>query len=164
MSNTVLVLETVDMLLRKGFNIPQNAVEEGLGKIKIPAKFEVISLSPLIIVDSTHTKVAIETVSDSLADFKSITGNKIRVCLPLGDIVDDYVNVLQKRGYEIERVIVFDPDEKTISDGNTVSVKTVKSLVKTALDSLPNDTILLISGDYPFVNPVRYQLLSTLGF
>lgn len=163
-SNAVLVLETVDMLLRKGFDIPQNAVEEGIRKIKIPAKFEVVSISPLIIVDSTHTKVAIETVSDSLADFKDMTGNKIRVCLPLGDIVDDYVNVLQKRGYEIEQVIVFDPDEKTSSDGNTVPVKTVKSLVKTALDSLSNDTILLISGDYPFVNPVRYQLLSTLGF
>lgn len=163
-SNAVLILETVDMLLRKGFTIPQNAVEQGISKIKIPAKFEIISLSPLIIVDSTHTKVAIETVTDSLADFKAMTGNKIRVCLPSGDIVEDYVHILKKREYEIEKVVVFDPDEKINPDGYIIPVKTVKSLVKAALDSLPNDTILLISGDYPFVNPVRYQLLSTLGF
>ena len=163
-SNAILVLETVDMLLRKGFSIPHEAIEQGIGRIKIPAKFEVISLSPLMIVDSTHTRVAIETVIDSLCDFKDLTGNKIRICLPYGDLIEEYTNELQKRGYEIDRIIAFDPEEKLVSDNKITSVKTVKSLIKSALDQLPQETILLISGDYPFVNPVRYQLLGTLGF
>ena len=163
-SNAALVLETVEMLTRKNFNISQEAISAGLAKIKIPAKFEIISLSPIIIVDSTHTRVAVDTVCDSLADFKERTGSKIRLCLPGGELVSDYVNALEKRGYQIEKTIVFDDGDDQGYPENNVAVKTTKAMVKAALDSLTNDTVLLISGDYPFVNPVRYQLLSTMGF
>lgn len=162
--NAVLVLETVDMLRRKGFSVSDGAVALGLVCLKIPAKFEVVSLSPLIIADSTHTPVAIETVCDSLSEFKEITGNKIRLCLPSSNIVDNYIRALGARGYEIEKVILSQGGTDTSLSENVVFCKTPKSLAKAALDGLPPDTVLLISGDYPFVIPVRYQILSTLCF
>ena len=162
--NAVLALEVIDMLRRKGFNISEEAVIKGLRSLKIPAKFEVVSISPLIIADSTHTPIAIETVCDSLADFREITGSKIRLCLPGGEIVADYIRVLEKRGYEIESIILSEDVTTSPLPPNTTICKTPKAIVKTALCGLTNDTVLLISGDHPFVMPVRYQLLSTLCF
>ena len=163
-SNAVLALEVADMLKRKGFNIPESAVCEGFDGLTIPAKFEVISLSPIIIVDSTHTPVAIEIVCDSLANFKDTTGNKIRLCLPCGQIVNDYIKALEVRGYEIERIILPESELSPALPEKTFFAKTPKAIAKKALENLQGDTVLLISGDYPFVIPVRYQLLATLGF
>ncbi len=150
--NAVLVLEVIDMLRRKGFDIPETAVAKGLLNVKIPAKFEVISLSPLMIADSTHTSVAIKAVCDSLADFKEITASNIRLCLPDEEMAQSYKEALISHGYTIEKII--------LSDGETKP----KTLAKIALDSLGKDTVLLISGDYPFVVPIRYQILSSLSF
>ena len=162
--NAVLVLEVIDMLRRKGFNVPDEAVWSGFASVKIPAKFEVLSLSPVIIADSTHSPVAIETVCDSLAQFKQMTGNKIRLCLPAGDIVNNYLRALEARDYEVESIIISDADNEFTPPANAVVCKTPKSVAKAALCALTNDTVLLISGDHGFVIPVRYQILNSLYF
>ena len=160
-SNAILVLETVEMLSRRGFNINDDAIRDGLGTLRIPAKFEVIGLRPLIIADSTHTPVAIDIVCDALADFKVESATKVRLCLPNAELAKHYVAALEKRGYTIESIILPEGENDI---GNTVFCKTKKALAKKSLQLLNNDTILLISGDYPFVIPVRYELLMTMGF
>ncbi len=166
-SNAVLVLETLEMLGRHGFRISTDSVKEGLNSLKIPAKFEVVSLSPLIIVDSTHSPVAIKTVCESLADFKADTGKRIVLCLPQGDIIDRYCEELTALGYEIYKIFTLPDSEHSVSDehmSGTVVCKNARALLKNALSELNEDTLLLISGKHPFVTPVRYELLSTLGF
>lgn len=159
-SNAVLVLEAVEMLIRKGFKISDTAVLEGLEATAIPAKFEIVSLSPLIIVDSTHTPVAVETVCDSLMDFRNLSATKIRLCLPDRDLISVYISALEKRGYSIERIVSQDAYEGYPTD----ICKTKKSLARASFEGLGKDTALLISGDYPFVNSVRYELLAMMGF
>ena len=162
-SNAVLVLEVVEMLSRRGYTISNECVLRGLSSFKLPAKFEVISLSPLMIIDSTHTPVAISTVCDSLADFKGQTGNTVRLCLPCGSIITNYINVLEGLGYTVESIFTDGPTtlEKDIP---LHSLSTPKALARAVLDGLDKDTVLMVSGDYPFVNPVRYEILSILGF
>ncbi len=164
--NAILSLETVEMLARHGYKITPSNVRAGLSTLKIPAKFEVISLSPLIIVDSTHSPVAIETVCDSLADFKEGTAKSVLLCLPSGEIIDRYINALGARGYDISRVLTVGGAD-TDKDAHAViteSCKNPRALVKRALAELDGDTVLLISGEYPFVAPIRYELLAALGF
>ncbi len=163
-SNAVLVLETVKMLVRRGYKIDADTVVSALAKIRIPAKFEVISLSPLIIADSTHTPIAIETVCDALADFKKLTGRRVRLCLPQGDIINNYVGALSSRGYEIEKIIS-EQAEGTSPTGEGIELyKKKPQLARAALKSLEKDTVLLISGDYSFVTPVRHSLLELMYF
>jgi len=148
--NAVLVLEAVEMLVRKGFDISEDAISNGFLKLTIPAKFEVVSINPLMIIDSTHSPVAIGIVCDALADFKDISGRRVRLCLPDEALANAYVDALTERGYTIERII--GPE------------KSKKAIVKNALKELNKDTILLISGDNTFVSAVRYQLLTTMGY
>jgi dihydrofolate synthase/folylpolyglutamate synthase len=163
-TNAVLLLEAVEMLSRKGYNIDNNAVNEGLSSLRIPAKFETLSVSPLIIVDSTHTPVAIETVCDSMTDFKMLSKKQIRLCLPNTELIRDYVEALQKRGYKIEKIVTEQGEPAYSGEYDTCPCKSKKELARTALDGLDKDTVLLISGHHSFVIPVRYELLSILGF
>ena len=37
-------------------------------------------------------------------------------------------------------------------------------MAKAALSELDKDTVLMVSGDHPFVSPLRYELLAIMGF
>ena len=152
------------MLSRRGFTVNDDAIREGLASLTIPAKFEVVSLLPTIIVDSTHTPVATDTVCQALTDFHSLDGAKIRLCLPDEKNVQNYVTALKKYGYSIEKLIVPDGVEFSDKEYAVCYGKSKKSMIKLMLEDLGTDTPLLISGDYAFVNPLRYELLATLGY
>lgn len=53
-SNLKLVLAAVEALRLEGIELSQNAVAEGLGRVFVPARFEVLSESPLVIADGAH--------------------------------------------------------------------------------------------------------------
>ncbi len=161
-SNAMLLLKTVEMLGRFGYKISYEQVNDALSSLKIPAKFEVLSISPLMIADTTHTPVAIEAVCDSLADFKDITPKSVRLCLPNGEIIEHYIRALTKRGYSIEKIIT---DGTQDLDGYTCfCASTPKHIARACLDGLDKGTLLLMSGTPSFVLPIRYELLGIMGF
>jgi folylpolyglutamate synthase/dihydropteroate synthase len=154
------------MLTRCGYDISTKHVQEGLREVTAPCKFEVLSMSPTIIADSTHSNVAIGTVCDSLADFKKLTGDKVRLCLPEGELIPKFVEALEERGYLVEKVcaLMSEVPENIDYPVRTTLNKTIKLTVKDALNSLSSDCILLISGPINFTKTLRYELLQTLGF
>ena len=167
-SNAVVALETFDMLTRRGYKISYDHIKAGLSKVAVPSKFEVLSAMPFIIADSTHDSIAIETVCDSMMDFKEITGTKVRLCLPNGKIIQRYISALEKRGYEIESIVTQNPAETQENfSSDRINVKYAggfKPIAKEVLKELPNDTMLLISGPNAFTSEVRYQVLAIMDF
>ena len=166
--NALVAIETAEMLSRSGYKIERESIQKGLASVSAPCKFEILSLSPTIIADSTHSPIAIGAVCDSLADFKEMTGTKIRLCLPEGALIPQYIEALSKRGYSIQKISALmreDPDEEAIEYSISVDVhKTVKLAAKDALNGLSCDEILLISGPSNFTRKLRYELLAILGF
>ena len=167
-TNALVAIESAEMLLRCGYKISNEHVKSGLAAVLAPCKFEILSLSPTIIADSTHTSIAIAEVCDSLADFKDITGTNIRLCLPEGELIDEYAKALKTREYSIKKISALadiSPDEERAEYSLPVSVcKTVKATAKDALAGLQKDDILLISGPNNFTAKLRYELLAILGF
>ena len=104
-TNAILAIESSEMLVRNGFNISKQNIINGLANLSLPSKFEILSISPTIIVDSTHMPIAIETVSDSMAELKKFTGTRVRLCLTDEDLCEQYTDALLRRGYEIENII-----------------------------------------------------------
>lgn len=166
-ANAILSIESAEMLTRNGYSISKEHVRDGLLNVTLPSKFEIVSISPTIIIDSTHSPIAIETVSDSMAEFKPITGSKVRLCLPYGELCEQYVSALESRGYEIESIVAFAQDgvtyAKKLSQPLTVC-KSIKQTVKSALSKLDSSNLLLVSGESDFSDAVRYEALSLLGF
>ena len=166
--NALVAIESLEMLTRRGYSISDQAITKGLSSLSIPAKFEILSAMPFIVADSTHTPIAVETVSDSMSEFRSHTGDCIRLCLPADALALCYEQALTTRGYTIEHMILLGEDENaTIPDGlscPTTLCKTVKQATKEVLRDLGSDGFLLISGTHGFATKMRYEVLATLGF
>ena len=164
-SNAIFVIELLDRLSVRGYGLSDEQISYGLKSTKIPAKFEVLSIMPTIIADSTHSEVAISTVCESMSEFRNTIGSKIRLCLPDGNIVDKYVQILSEQNYDIKKIIVATKEANHTTQSNkTVYCRKTKELIKRILEDLEKDEILLISGPSAFTLEVRYELLSQLGF
>ena len=166
-ANALVAIESAEMLTRCGYKIDRTHIIDGLSCVSIPCKFEILSMYPTIIADSTHTDIAIGAVCDSLAEFKDITGTKITLCLPEGELIPKYVDTLEARGYKIEKIsaLAAPEDEERLEYSHPVSFfKTHKLTAKDVLSSLSTDSLLLISGPSNFTVKLRYELLGILGF
>lgn len=166
-TNAILAIESAKMLARNGFKISKQNIINGLLESSLPSKFEVISLSPTIIIDSTHTPIAIEAVSDSMEELKCFTGSSVRLCLTDEALCEQYRAALTKRGYEIESIISlpspeFDGDVP--SDSSLNVCKTPKLAAKAALKGLTPNLLLLVSGKADFADKIRYEILAIMGF
>ena len=66
MNNAAVVLETVDALRGKGWNISDEAVRKGMAGTRWPARFEVLRRDPVFIVDGGHNPHGIKATAESL--------------------------------------------------------------------------------------------------
>ena len=165
--NALVAIESAEMLTRLGYPIKKSDIHRGLATVSAPCKFEILSLSPVIIADSTYTPIAIEAVCDSLSDFKSITGSSVRLCLPYGELITQYTDALSKRGYTIENIFSLRSDgsaeNNPICHAHVNIFSNVKSTAKSVIAGLDKNTVLLISGPINFTRPLRYELLGIMG-
>ena len=164
MSNAMAVIEALNMLERAGFEIPHEKVCKAFAKLKISCKFEVLSMLPFIIADSTHTPIAIDIISDSLLDFQSITGKKLFLCMPYGAVADNFTAALTERGYEIQATVTYSEEEIEEIPQNFFVCHTHKSAAHKALELLERDSLLFISGTHNFSNKIREEILTKLGY
>lgn len=66
--NAAVVLDTIDTLRRKGWMIPESAIEAGLSEVVWHARLEVLSRDPLFILDGAHNPQGMAVLSDSLRE------------------------------------------------------------------------------------------------
>ncbi len=52
--NTAVVLAVIEELRKKGWELPDSALQEGFATATVPARVEVLSLDPLVILDGAH--------------------------------------------------------------------------------------------------------------
>ena len=149
-TNATVVLETINMLSRYGYTLSTEQISNGLLTTKIPARFEIISVSPTIIVDSTHSESAVSVVCDALSDFSAILGDRLRLCLPFGDLSKQYAVALTSCGYTVESTFLYDSGTGT------------KELVSAFFQTLSKNDVLLISGHYDKTVKIREELLKQL--
>ena len=64
--NASLVLEAVELLRKSGMNISEASVNEGFENARWPARFEIISSSPLMIFDGAHNPEGIASAVESI--------------------------------------------------------------------------------------------------
>jgi len=67
--NICTALTAVDVLRERGLNIPEEAVLEGLSKVRWPGRFEKLCEAPLIISDGAHNPEGIAAAAASIAHY-----------------------------------------------------------------------------------------------
>ena len=67
--NAAVVLEVVEVLRARGWQIEEDAVEHGLYAVSWPARFELVHEEPAFIVDGGHNPQCAETVVENLLHY-----------------------------------------------------------------------------------------------
>lgn len=73
--NAATVLTAIEVLRKKGWSISNEAVREGLANTHWTARFEVLSQSPLFVVDGGHNPQCAKAMADLVAEY--MPGQKI---------------------------------------------------------------------------------------
>ena len=66
LKNAAVVLETVECLRKRGWKISDEAVHVGMKFAKWPARLEILSETPLFLLDGAHNPQCAETLAESL--------------------------------------------------------------------------------------------------
>ena len=67
-SNAALALEAIGALRARGWNIPDEAISEGIAQTTWPGRFEVVAQRPLTIVDGGHNPQGAEALAQTLTE------------------------------------------------------------------------------------------------
>lgn len=67
--NAAVVLSIMDRLREKGYDISEHAIREGMGSVRWPGRFEVVSKDPLVIIDGAHNPDGIRALSHNLKEY-----------------------------------------------------------------------------------------------
>lgn len=99
--NALGVIETVDILRKKGYSISQEALVKGIEKAVVPARFELLSTKPLIILDGAHNLQAAQSLSDTLSRLTATP--KIAIMGMMRD--KDYPHALKCIGEQCQAIL-----------------------------------------------------------
>ena len=154
--NATNVLNAVNILKNQGYVITDTAIREGLSKAKWHARFEIISVTPLIIFDGGHNP---QGVCEAVKSVKQYFGNE-KLNIVTGVMADkDYNFIANKISEVADKVFCLTPDNpralkaKSYADvfnnlGITSSYyDTVKDAINSAIeDALKNEKSILCLG------------------
>ena len=167
--NAITVIEAVRSLNRQGKSISHDAVCRGLCAICEPAKFETISVSPTIIIDSTHKAEAVPTMCDTLSDFKGQIGAKLKLCIhPDASLISKYLCCLAIHGFEVTELILPLVDKTSVPELEAncpvTVMPTVKATAKKIISAAKEEGLVLVTAPDDLAGKIRTETLKTLGF
>lgn len=112
--NIAVVLDTIDVLKRR-YNITEDAIKEGLAKVVWPGRFEVLRKSPLVILDGAHNPNGAAELAECIKSY--IPRRKIHFVM--GVLADkNYQAMLDKVAPFAKKFTLVTPDSKRALSAN----------------------------------------------
>lgn len=170
--NLGVVLSVCKILTAKGFDISTDVVRRGLKTTKIPARIEILSTSPLVILDGSHNRGSGLALNDFIK--KHISDKKI--ILVLGMLKDKDIEffsslIASKASFVFT---VASDNSRAISPSeladicrrycdNTVSCSSREAAISKSLSMCDDDTVLLLTGSLYLAGDIRSLLIQKLN-
>ena len=170
--NASVVLSIVDTLKIIGWNINEQNIRDGMKDVKWPGRFDVVSHSPLFIIDGGHNPQCIEAlvknVEDYLHDRKVIALTGV---LADKDYADMYVPIMP---FVNQFVCITPPNPRKLESAelakylrtkgaHAVGSDSIMDGVKTALELAGSDGVVLCFGSLYSIGSIRNALISLQG-
>jgi dihydrofolate synthase / folylpolyglutamate synthase len=71
-ANAALVVAAVEELCMQGMHVGDKALAEGLADVEWPARLEVVSKRPIVLLDCAHNVASVQALVDTLAPFPDV--------------------------------------------------------------------------------------------
>ena len=162
--NAAVVIETAEVLRRRGWRLPQEDVEHGLYAVSWPARFEPVAEEPYFIVDGGHNPQCAQTVAENLQNYFPLC----RRVLLMGVLADkDYQGLSEILAPEADEFVCVTPNsdralpaqelaELLRSFGKPVTVcDSIKEGVAAAIDAAGPEGMVCAVGSLYMVGEIR---------
>lgn len=172
--NAVTAVNAARVISQRGLSIKESNIVAGIATARIPARFEVISSRPLVILDGAHNPDGIDALCksiDTLLDGRSVVG----IIGMLGD--KEYERSLSEIIPRFSMVFTVTPDSPRALDakdlavcagkfaGDDVTVKAFDNLKKAAekaIDIMDETSAVVVCGSLYLASAMRPILIDLL--
>lgn len=153
--NCITALTVVDLLKEQGIAISEKAIREGISKTRNPARCEVVSEKPLVILDGCHNEDSAKALCSVIE--KHLQNKKITAVMGMmqDKDIDKVLMLLLPFFSKVFTVPVSNPrvispeelaEKITRLGGNAKPCKNAVTAYKEALDFIDKDEVLLVCG------------------
>ncbi|KMT22685.1 bifunctional folylpolyglutamate synthase/dihydrofolate synthase [Clostridium cylindrosporum] len=170
--NTKTAILAIEALRDLGYEISKESIYEGLGEARWPARFEVLTKDPIIVLDGGHNVQGIEALVDSIN--KYFPGKKIKItCGMLSDkdynkmiadllsIGDNFITVTPNNDRALTSEELCDIIKGKGKDAK--AAKDINEAVDMALATRSEEEMLVFCGSLYMIGEVRTYLKEKLG-
>ncbi|HPD60589.1 MAG TPA: folylpolyglutamate synthase/dihydrofolate synthase family protein [Thermodesulfobacteriota bacterium] len=168
-NNAALAVGVTEILKNQGYQVTENAIREGLLKMKWPGRLEIVNQNPIILLDGAHNLDAIEKLTKELK--KSFSYQKL--FLVMGIMKDKAIKPILKRIAALGHHIIFTQPKtdraaspffllKTARflNNNSEVVEDVKQAVQKALSLANQDDLICVTGSLFTIGEARELFFS----
>ncbi|HIC90459.1 MAG TPA: bifunctional folylpolyglutamate synthase/dihydrofolate synthase [Syntrophaceae bacterium] len=166
--NGVTALGAVEILIRKGYEVPESAIYQGLKEVNWPGRLEVIGENPTVVLDGAHNPVAATCLRQALLNEFSFHS----LILVMGIMRDKDIKGMFKRLIPIaDKVILTKPAYERAADPHylyelgafyqkdMIINQSVDEAVKLALSMAHEHDLICITGSLYTVGEARKYLI-----
>ncbi|MDA7503496.1 bifunctional folylpolyglutamate synthase/dihydrofolate synthase [Planctomicrobium sp.] len=156
--NAALVVTTANLLRNAGFEITDEAIQEGLSKAIIPLRIEVVAENPLIVIDAAHNPASIQALCDTLhpnranRKFCVFASSRDKDCAELLNILNTSFDEFILCSYQKNPRSLSLEELKNIANGILTKPfqmsETPESAMETALDLASNEDLVCATGSF----------------
>lgn len=101
--NAAMAVATLEVLSHRGWNIPPEAVREGLKTVKLPGRVEIVTERPTVVLDVAHNVASAEALSATLRECFPAKRKSLIFAAPRDKDVEGMLRALLP---EFDRVVV----------------------------------------------------------
>jgi len=156
-------------------DIPEKAIREGLKKAYWPGRLELISTAPKILLDGAHNVQGMQSLAKALTDYAPSYYRRNKLILCLGMLADkERAKALAVIAPLASQIIVTRPNsaragdwqqlgllaENYVGRDNVLVIEDPVLAVKEALKRLQKEDMLVVTGSFYMLGPVREYLLT----
>ena len=142
--NAAVALTAVEQLERKGWDIGESAIRDGLADTEWPARLEILSKAPLFLLDGAHNPQCVEMLEQSM---QTLFLDR-KVVFLTGMLRDkDYLQMLNLISRRIKEVICLTPDsDRALSAEALASTLEGFEVKATAFDDVESGIVAALSA------------------
>lgn len=169
-ANAVTAVETLFALRQRGYALPDSAIQQGLRSVRFPARMEVLSERPLVVLDGAHNLSGIQALERVMA---SAGGRSVRAVM--GMLSDkDYRASVRLIAPRCKRIAAVRPENPRALDPQVLSELAQKFCPETAafedydaaiayiMEGLGEEDALFICGSLYLAASMREKMTAVL--
>ena len=173
--NAATVLAALDVLRRKGFKLPLQAVAEGFAQVSFPARLELLSKHPIFLLDGAHNPNGVQALAAALRQY--LSGKRITAIMGMLADKDSHASIGYLNGL-LDQVYTLTPDNPRAMQAEDfaalwremgVSAKAAQSprqAVELALAHAGSDGAIIVCGSLYLaaeIRPIAIEILKGMA-